>query len=153
MVTSVLYFDFIWLFENESLNSRFYQTCVCNYWLQSRMAISINWMVAIIRETEAYFMNIIAYQHEMVFILDNLLQRYAWVSWLFQKKSTGGRWFPLKAFPWVSYQILKIAGCACVGKAGGFFPPLTFKGNRWLAIPTCITARAWRTCRDACRDR
>ena len=22
-----------------------------------------------------------------------------------------------------------------------------------LAIPTCITARAWRTCRDACRDR
>ena len=21
-----------------------------------------------------------------------------------------------------------------------------------LAIPTCITARAWRTCRDACRD-
>ena len=21
------------------------------------------------------------------------------------------------------------------------------------AIPTCITARAWRTCRDACRDR
>ena len=22
-----------------------------------------------------------------------------------------------------------------------------------LAIPTCITARAWRTCRDACRER
>ena len=22
-----------------------------------------------------------------------------------------------------------------------------------LAIPTCITAHAWRTCRDACRDR
>ena len=27
-----------------------------------------------------------------------------------------------------------------------------FPGHRWLAIPTCITARAWRTCRDACRD-
>ena len=26
------------------------------------------------------------------------------------------------------------------------FPP-----HRGLAIPTCITARAWRTCRDACR--
>ena len=25
--------------------------------------------------------------------------------------------------------------------------------HRGLAIPTCITARAWRTCRDACRDR
>ena len=28
-----------------------------------------------------------------------------------------------------------------------------FKEYRRLAIPACITARAWRTCRDACRDR
>ena len=28
-----------------------------------------------------------------------------------------------------------------------------FPRQRELAIPTCITARAWRTCRDACRDR
>ena len=28
-----------------------------------------------------------------------------------------------------------------------------FNGNRQLAIPACITARAWRTCHDACRDR
>ena len=34
-----------------------------------------------------------------------------------------------------------------------FSPTAEFKGNRWLAIPACITARAWRTCRDACRDR
>ena len=27
-----------------------------------------------------------------------------------------------------------------------------FRRHRGLAIPTCITARAWRTCRDACRD-
>ena len=27
-----------------------------------------------------------------------------------------------------------------------------FPRRRQLAIPTCITARAWRTCRDACRD-
>ena len=33
------------------------------------------------------------------------------------------------------------------------FPAINFKGNRWLAIPTCITARASHTCRDACRDR
>ena len=36
---------------------------------------------------------------------------------------------------------------------GTFSPTADFKGNRKLAIPTCITARAWRTCRDACRDR
>ena len=28
-----------------------------------------------------------------------------------------------------------------------------FPRRRGQAIPTCITARAWRTCRDACRDR
>ena len=31
--------------------------------------------------------------------------------------------------------------------------PGTFPRHRGLAIPTCITARAWRTCRDASRDR
>ena len=39
-------------------------------------------------------------------------------------------------------------GCACAGNAGNVFPR-----HRRQAIPTCITARAWRTCRDACRDR
>ena len=28
-----------------------------------------------------------------------------------------------------------------------------FSRHRSLAIPTCITARAWRTCRDVCRSR
>ena len=32
-------------------------------------------------------------------------------------------------------------------------PATDFKGNRYLAIPACITARASRTCRDACQDR
>ena len=48
---------------------------------------------------------------------------------------------------WASCQIRKIASCACAGNAGNVFPR-----HRGLAIPTCITARAWRTCRDACRD-
>ena len=55
--------------------------------------------------------------------------------------------------PWTSYQIHEIAGCACAENAGNVFPATDFKGNRWLAIPTCITARASRTCRDACQDR
>ena len=28
-----------------------------------------------------------------------------------------------------------------------------FPRHHGIAIPTCITARAWRTCRDVCRDR
>ena len=54
---------------------------------------------------------------------------------------------------WASYQIRKIAGCACVGNAGSVLPATNFKGNRYLAIPACIIARASSTCRDACRDR
>ena len=52
---------------------------------------------------------------------------------------------------WASYQIRKIAGWVRAGNAGNDFPA-DFKGNSWLAIPACITARASRTCRDECRD-
>ena len=54
---------------------------------------------------------------------------------------------------WASYQIHKVAGCACAVNAGNVFLATDFKGNHYLAIPACITARASRTCRDACRDR
>ena len=53
---------------------------------------------------------------------------------------------------WASYQIGKIAGCACAGNVGNVFPANDFKGNPQLAIPACIKARASRTCRNACRD-
>ena len=39
------------------------------------------------------------------------------------------------------------------GMAGTFSPSADFEGNRLLAIPACITARASRTCRNVCRDR
>ena len=51
---------------------------------------------------------------------------------------------------WSSYQIRKIAGCACAGNVGNVFPATA--GWRSRHAP-CITARASRTCRDACRDR
>ena len=51
-------------------------------------------------------------------------------------------------FSWASYQIRKIAGCAC---AGNYMERFLY--HRGLAIPTCITARALRTCRDSCRYR
>ena len=31
---------------------------------------------------------------------------------------------------WASYQMRKIAGCACVGNAGNVFPTTDFKENR-----------------------
>ena len=54
---------------------------------------------------------------------------------------------------WAFYQIRKIVGYACTEITGNLFPATDFKGNRLLAIPACITARASRTGRDACRDR
>ena len=53
--------------------------------------------------------------------------------------------------PLTRYVKLQVAHAP--GMPGTFSPAAYFKGNRWLAIPACITARAWRTCRDACRDR
>ena len=50
-------------------------------------------------------------------------------------------------------KIRKIAVCASAGNAGNVFPVTDFKGNRNIAITACITARASRMCRDACRDR
>ena len=52
-----------------------------------------------------------------------------------------------------SYQICTIAGCACAGNAGKVFLASELNGNRQLAIAACITPRASRTSRDACRDR
>ena len=53
---------------------------------------------------------------------------------------------------WASNQIHKIVSCACAWNAWNVFPATDFKGNRMLAIPACITTRASRTRRDACRD-
>ena len=47
---------------------------------------------------------------------------------------------------WASCQIRKIVDCACAGNDGN-----VFLATCGLAIPTCITARVWRTCRDECR--
>ena len=53
--------------------------------------------------------------------------------------------------PLTRYVKLRVAHAP--GMPGTFFPEADFKGHRWLAITACITARASRTCRDACRDR
>ena len=57
------------------------------------------------------------------------------------------------SLPCASCQIRKIAGCTCALNDGNVFPAPDFKGNHYLAIPACITARASSTCCDICRDR
>ena len=52
--------------------------------------------------------------------------------------------------PLTRYAKLRVAHAP--GMPGTFSPDAEFKGKRGLAIPACITARASRTCRDACRD-
>ena len=49
---------------------------------------------------------------------------------------------------WISYQIRKIAGCACAGNAGNLFPTANFQGNRLVSHPgmhhgTCVTHVPW----------
>ena len=49
---------------------------------------------------------------------------------------------------WASYQILKIAGCACAGNAGNVFPHRRFQKKRLVNDPdmhhgTCVTHVPW----------
>ena len=53
---------------------------------------------------------------------------------------------------WASYQIRKFRVAHAPGMPEKVSPATDFKGTGQLAIPACITARASRTCRDACRD-
>ena len=51
-------------------------------------------------------------------------------------------------FPWASYQIRKIAGCACAGNAGNVFPRRWFKRKPLVSDPgmhhgTCVTHVPW----------
>ena len=83
----------------------------------------------------------------------NNLHKIFWMNLLIWQMLCGRRWWGCKfsmgdAYAyvsncqWTSYQIRKIAGCACTGNTGNVFPTTDFKGNRRLAIPACITARA-----------
>ena len=65
--------------------------------------------------------------------------------------NVNGRQIICRYGPLTRYVKLQVAHAP--GMLGTFSPDADFKWNRLLAIPACITARAWRTCRDACRDR
>ena len=68
---------------------------------------------------------------------------FMWCIWPYYSGLLYSHWGNAIALQWASYQIRKIAGCACTGNAGNV-PPTNFKGNRELAIQACITARASR---------
>ena len=58
--------------------------------------------------------------------------------------------FPLDTWlkPWASYQIRKIAGCACAGNAGNVFPRRRFQRKQLVSDPgmhhgTCVTHVPW----------
>ena len=56
-------------------------------------------------------------------------------------------WEVTSYFPWASYQVRKIASCACTGDVGDVF----LVPSR-LSDTACIMARMWCTCPDKCRD-
>ena len=57
------------------------------------------------------------------------------------------RWW-WRCIPWASYQIRKIAGCACAGNAGNIFPRRRFQSKSLVSDPgmhhgTCVTHVPW----------
>ena len=64
--------------------------------------------------------------------------------------------FILHRRPWASYQIRKIAGCACAGNAGNVFPRRRFQRKPLVSDPgmhhgTCVTHVPW--CMSGSRTR
>ena len=54
----------------------------------------------------------------------------------------------MQCIPWASYQIRKIAGCACAGNAGNVFPRRRFQRKPIVSDPgmhhgTCVTHVPW----------
>ena len=69
--------------------------------------------------------------------LDKQLSKQSW-GWCFETPSC----------PWASYQIRKIAGCACAGNAGNVFPRRRFQRKPIVGDPgmhhgTCVTHVPW----------
>ena len=67
---------------------------------------------------------------------------------LFTAKSTKSCYNSLCCIPWASYQIRKIAGCACAGNAGNVFPRRRFQKKPLVSYPgmhhgTCVTHVPW----------
>ena len=72
-----------------------------------------------------------------------LHQAFLWyVIWKFTRSYSG------KLRAWASYQIRKIAGCACAGNAGNNFPRRRFQRKPLVSDPgmhhgTCVTFVPW----------
>ena len=65
--------------------------------------------------------------------------------WIITDVITNARY---SAVPWASYQIRKIAGCACAGNAGNVFPRRRFQRKPLVGDPgmhhgTCVTHVPW----------
>ena len=114
------------------------RVCVCeNYYHCIRMAVKCNVFV--------WLRHIMTHQH-------TLWDRWGldWTPWGNMRsyiQYTVIGWYYVT---WASYQIRKIAGCACAGDAGNVFPATYFKGNPLVSDPgmhhgTFVTHVPWCT--------
>ena len=75
-----------------------------------------------------------------------LCQKYTsfWSAvWVWNLVTPAHQWFG-GVISWASYQIRKIAGCACAGNAGNVFPPPTSKETARAVMHVGIANRRWR---------
>ena len=75
------------------------------------------------------------------------IYRIIYIIYMLFKNHHIKRWM-FEANPWASYQIRKIAGCACAGNAGNVFPRRRFQRKLLVSDPgmhhgTCVTHVPW----------
>ena len=78
--------------------------------------------------------------------INNFTQRYTWHVITYPCWWHRPWWFIVS--PWASYQIRKIASCACAGNAGDVFPRRRFQRKPLVSDPgmhhgTCVTHVPW----------
>ena len=70
------------------------------------------------------------------------------IAWLWSNTEQRGHFVTRQTTTWASYQIHKIAGCACAGNAGNVFPRRRLKRKPLVSDPgmhhgTCVTHVPW----------
>ena len=68
--------------------------------------------------------------------------------WIYYRINAISLWFWYEDWPWASYQIRKIADCACAGNAGNVFPRHRLQRKPLVSDPgmhhgTCVTHVPW----------
>ena len=118
------------------------------YWIRSLMIQIVSWFmcgVKLLLQLVLIYCHLYPRENSMKF---KLIYKFYFKKMPCRLQSVGHFCSALNVLPWASYQISKIAGCACAGNAGNVFPRRRFQRKPLISDPgmhhgTCVTHVPW----------